>query len=104
MTYNLWPLKSRLAYAVAFALVAALAASLVIAGAVTPAAADRMVSVQPPSKTVAPGATFTLTVDIDDASHLAGFQFDVSYDESLISLDRIDPGALVAGKPGWCAC
>jgi PKD repeat protein len=67
----------------------------------SPAQADRALSVQPPARTVNPGATFTLSVNIDDASHLAGFQFDVSYDESLISLDRIDPGALVAGKAGW---
>jgi len=96
-----WPVATRQPCPVASVLVAVVAAALSIASIATPAAADRTVSVQPPTTTIALGATFTLVVNVDDANHVAGFQLDISYDESLVSLNRVDPGTLVAGVSGW---
>ncbi len=80
----------------------ALAAWLILGFAGTAAHADRALSVQPPSRTVNSGASFTLTVDIDDASHIAGFQFDLSYDVSLITLvPPVAAGSVLSGLAGW---
>ena len=83
------------------ALVAALALSLLVGLAAAPAQAQRTVSIQPPSTTAALSTTFTLTVNVDDATGVAGFQFDISYNGGLMTF--VPPpraGALLVGK-GW---
>jgi hypothetical protein len=67
-----------------------------------PAKAQRTVSVQPPATSASPSSLFALMVSIDDASSVAGFQFDLVYNGSVITHadgeDSPRPGSLLAGK------
>ena len=66
-------------------------------------AAARTLSIDPGAVTVAPGASFTIQVDLDEASGVAGFQFDLVYSGTLIShAGGTSPraGGLLAGR-GW---
>jgi len=66
-----------------------------------PAAAQRTVSIQPPSTTAYAGDAFTLSVNVDDATGVAGFQFDLSYDGALMTFASPPrPGPLLSGL-GW---
>jgi PKD repeat protein len=66
-----------------------------------PAAAQRTVSIKPPSATAYVGDAFTLTVNVDDATGVAGFQFDLSYDGALMAFASPPrPGSLLNGL-GW---
>ena len=79
-------------------LVVALAAALAFgAWAAAPAQAQRTLSVQPPTRTVTSGSTFGLSVAIDNATNLAGVQFDLAFDSSLIAGVSVTQGALLTG-------
>jgi hypothetical protein len=65
------------------------------------AEAQRTLSIHPPSLIARPGDSFSLTVNIDDATGVAGFQFDLVYDFGLMTFaPPAQPGALIAAK-GW---
>jgi len=51
-------------------------------------------SISPPSKTVAPGETFTVDVLVTPAVHIAGAQFDLSFDPSLVTAISVEEGDL----------
>jgi len=51
-------------------------------------------SISPPSKTVAPGETFTVDVLVTPAAHIAGAQFDLSFDPSLVTAISVEEGDL----------
>ena len=82
-------------------LIWAIAVGLSLFAGAAPAEAQRTVSIQPPSTTAYVGDTFTLTVNVDDATGVAGFQFDLSYDGALMTFaSPPHPGSLLSGL-GW---
>jgi len=51
----------------------------------------------PPTQTVEPGEHFTVDVWIEPVATVAGFQFDMSFDPSLISADSVTSGGFLPG-------
>ena len=58
-------------------------------------------SVSPVSQTVAPEQTFTVDILVERASFIAGAQFDLSFDPSLVTAISVDEGNLF--NAGGCA-
>jgi hypothetical protein len=58
-------------------------------------------SISPTSQTVAPEQTFTVDILVDRASFIAGAQFDLSFDPSLVTAISVDEGNLLSA--GGCA-
>jgi hypothetical protein len=58
------------------------------------AAASPIISIDPGSSTVTQGDSFFLDINISDVTDLFGFQFDVSYEPSVLTFNSIDGGTL----------
>ncbi len=56
-----------------------------------------VISIQPSTKTVGPGQTFTLDVSITGAADLYAYQFDVGFDPSVLAANSVSEGAFLAG-------
>jgi general secretion pathway protein D len=61
------------------------------------AAADPMLSFEPTTTTVAAGEAVTLTAGISGGSALSAFQFDVTFDPSVLSVVDITEGTFLSG-------
>ena len=59
------------------------------------AVAETLVSVSPPTQNVDMGETFTIDVTMDPNTSIAGAQFDLSFDASLVSADSVTEGDLL---------
>jgi Cohesin domain len=55
------------------------------------------ISIQPSTKTVSPGQTFTLDVSITGAVDLYAYQFDVGFNPSVLAANSVSEGAFLAG-------
>jgi len=62
------------------------------------AAASPIVSIVPDSSTINQGDTFFLDVNITGVTDLYGFQFDLSYDPSILLANDISEGAFLASS------
>ena len=54
-----------------------------------------VVSISPSGQAVAPGNIFTVEITVDPKVAIAGIQFDLSFDSSLITVDTIEEGDLL---------
>ena len=59
------------------------------------ASAETLVSVSPSTQNVAKGETFTINVTINPDRSVAGAQFDLSFDASLVSAESVTEGDLL---------
>jgi hypothetical protein len=59
------------------------------------ASAEILISVSPSTQNVADGETFMINVTIDPDTSIAGVQFDLCFDASLISADSVTEGDLL---------
>ncbi len=59
------------------------------------AAESTNVSVSPPAQTVDAGQQFTVTIDVAPGDAMAGMQFDLSFDPSVVVVDRVEEGNLL---------
>lgn len=57
--------------------------------------ADPIVSIQPISSTVQAGSLFDLVIDISSASDLFAFQFDLSFNPTVLAAQSVTEGALL---------
>lgn len=72
--------------------------SLIISLSLIPGASAQSqteVSVTPSSQTVSPGESFTIEIVVDPATEIAGVQFDLYFDPSLVSVDTVQEGNLL---------
>lgn len=76
------------------ALLAASLASLAFAPA-SSAAAATTVTVSPPPGAVSPGSAFTATVVVVPSAAIAGMQFDLAFNPSLVSVTSVQEGPLL---------
>ena len=53
------------------------------------------VSVSPPAQAVDAGQQFTVTIDVAPGAAMAGMQFDLSFDPSVVVVDRVEEGNLL---------
>ena len=60
------------------------------------AVAETLVYVTPSAQNVANGETFTMNVTIDPDTSIAGAQFDLSFNASLVSADSVTEGDLLS--------
>jgi len=60
------------------------------------AVAETLVYVTPSTQNVANGETFTMNVTIDPDTSIAGAQFDLSFNASLVSADSVTEGDLLS--------
>ncbi|RZN35685.1 MAG: hypothetical protein EF813_08405 [Methanosarcinales archaeon] len=60
------------------------------------AAAETLVNATPPTQNIAKGETFTMNVTIDPDISIAGAQFDLSFNASLVSADSVTEGNLLS--------
>lgn len=60
------------------------------------AVAETLVNVSPSTQSVAKGETFTINVTIDPDTSIAGAQFDLSFDASLVSAESVTEGDLLS--------
>jgi hypothetical protein len=67
----------------------------ILSGLAGMASAETLVSVSPSTQNVAEGETFTIDVTIDPNTSIAGAQFDLSFDASLVSADSVIEGDLL---------
>jgi len=70
------------------------ALALLLAG---PAVADATLSVQPPSSRALPGQSFTVSVDLASVTDAYAFQFDVTFDPTLVRLTSVANGGFLPG-------
>ena len=63
----------------------------------TAAAADATLSVQPPSSSALPGDRFTVSVDLASVTNAYAFQFDVTFDPTLLKLTSVANGGFLPG-------
>jgi cohesin domain-containing protein len=56
-----------------------------------------VISIQPSTKTVGPGQSFTLDVSIASVSDLYGYQFDVGFDPTVLAANSVSEGAFLPG-------
>ncbi len=61
----------------------------------TPTPEPTSVSVTPSAQTVSQGSPFTATIIVDPKVSIAGVQFDLSFDPSLVSVDSVTEGDLL---------
>ena len=61
----------------------------------TPTPGATTVSITPPAQTVSSGQTFTVNITVDPAVPIAGVQFDLSFNASLISANAVTEGNLL---------
>jgi hypothetical protein len=54
-----------------------------------------LVAVDPPEMDVDPGATFTVTVTIEDAVNLGGYEFELNYDPAVVAVDDVEAGGFL---------
>src|SRR5690242_1252599 len=59
--------------------------------------ADPILSIQPPSTSVAAGNTFAVDVNISNVSDLFAFQFDITFNPGILSATSIIEGAFLPG-------
>ena len=59
------------------------------------ASAEILISVSPSAQNVADGETFMINVTIDPDTSIAGVQFDLRFDASLVSADRVTEGDIL---------
>jgi len=71
------------------------AAILAVLSAAPAARAAGTLSVQPPSSSVLPGHSFTLAVELSGVADAYAFQFDVTFDPSLLKLTSIANGGFL---------
>jgi hypothetical protein len=62
-----------------------------------PILADAVVSIQPPVSTPSVGSFFDVFVDISDVTDLYGFQFNVTFDPTILSAVGVTEGAFLPG-------
>jgi hypothetical protein len=60
------------------------------------AAGDAIVSVSAPGQAVSSGDTFTVTIAVEPNNDIAGMQFDLSFDPSLVTVDSVEEGNLLS--------
>ncbi len=84
--------KKVLPLALALGIILALS---VMGAPVSKAAPATSVSISPPTQTVAPGQPFTVNVVVDPDVAIAGVQFDLSFDPSLITVNSVTEGNLL---------
>jgi adhesin HecA-like repeat protein len=58
--------------------------------------ADTILTISPTSPTVAPGSTFTVDVDITGVTDLYGYQFDLSFNPSVLSAVSQSEGSFLS--------
>jgi len=58
--------------------------------------ADTVLNISPPSPTVAPGSTFTVDVDITGVTDLYGYQFDLSFNPSVLAAVSSSEGSFLS--------
>src|SRR5262249_17907356 len=61
------------------------------------ASAVPILSMQPSSQTVQPGQSFSLDVDITNVTDLFSFQFDITFDPTVLSATNITEGPFLPG-------
>ena len=66
--------------------------------AVLPARADSILSIQPSLSTPNVGSVFDVFVNISNASDLYAFQFDISFDPTILSAMSVTEGSLFPGS------
>jgi len=59
------------------------------------AAESTSVSVSAPAQPVDSGQQFTITIDVVPGTSIAGMQFDLSFDPSVVVVDRVEEGNLL---------
>jgi hypothetical protein len=69
------------------------ALALVLAGPAL--AADATLSVQPPASSALPGDSFTVSVDVASVTSAYAFQFDVTFDPTLLKLTSVANGGFL---------
>jgi len=58
---------------------------------------ETFVNVSPPTQTVSPGQSFTINITISPHVPIAGAQFDLHFDSSLVSASSVTEGSLLKG-------
>ncbi len=64
---------------------------------VSVSAAETTVYIEPPDGSASIGSTFTMNVRVKNVSDLYGYQFDVSYDPSILQAESVKEGSLLKG-------
>ena len=66
-----------------------------LSGLTVMAAAETLVSINPPTENVANEETFTINISIDPDTSIAGAQLDLSFNASLLSAESVTEGDLL---------
>ena len=70
--------------------------AVLICSAALPAAAAPILSLTPSSTSVGVGGTFSIDVNVSDVQDLYGFQFDLNFDQSLLSPLGVTEGSFLS--------
>jgi hypothetical protein len=77
-------------------------ASALVLGALVAASPAHAASITFDSLTPNPGDVFTVSVEITDAENLFGFNFNVSYDPSVLAIQAVSRGDIFNGQGAPC--